>query len=213
MKVLGLLMFFILINVDNLKAQINLDIFIKSVVEETKTIEKKRNFDINNFMKYGYKKRSELRNDSICKIPIYTIFINNKFINHNRSKDSLFVYLNPKSLCLDHIFFYIDSSIFIAVAYPEYINIKDQPIGLGNIQDAKLADIAIKVKPDILFSLSQSDKIYFSLKNNIFFCYVYDEKRGNFIQVTPKELLKIIDESEFYFMTNLDSPIPLTYSK
>lgn len=212
MKVLGLLMFFALINVNNLIAQINLDIFIRSVVEETKTLEKKRNFDINNFMKYGYKKRNELSNDSICKIPIYTIFTNNKFINHNRSKDSLFVYINPKSLCIDHIFFYKDS-IFIAVAYPEYINIKDQPIGLGNIQDAKLADIAIKVQPDILFSLSQSDKIYFSLKNSLFFCYVYDEKRGNFIQVTPKELLEIIDESEFYFMTNLDGPVPLIYSK
>ena len=56
-------------------------------------------------MKYGYKKSPELKNDSIIKIPIYTIFSNSRFVNSARVKDSLFVYLNSKSLYIDKIFF------------------------------------------------------------------------------------------------------------
>lgn len=47
----------------------------------------------------------------------------------------------------------------INVAYPSYNNVKDQPIGLSNARNAKLADVVIKENPKILFSLSQSDKI------------------------------------------------------
>ncbi len=203
---------FTLMNVNNLRSQVNLDIFIKSVVEETKTLEKTRASDIKKFMKYGYSKNSELKNNIICKIPIYTIFIHHKYMNQDRSKDSLFAYMNPKSLSVENILFFNDND-FIAVAYPKYKNAKDQPMGIGNIQDAKLANIAIKEKPDILFSLQNSNRIYFSLKNSLFSCYLYDEKQSDYIRVTPIELLETIDESDFNFMTNLDSPVPLIYSK
>ena len=55
--------------------------------------------------------------------------------------------------------------------------------------------------------------IDFSDENNSLFCYFFDEKLNNYTQMSPKEFLDIIDESEFYFMTNLDKPIPLIYSK
>ena len=89
---------FTFLSVINLKAQINLDSFLSNIIEKSKTLEKKRASDIKKFMKYGYKKNSELENDSICKIPIYTIFTHHKFMNEDRSNDSLFVYMNPKSL-------------------------------------------------------------------------------------------------------------------
>ena len=47
----------------------------------------------------------------------------------------------------------------INAAYPSYNNVKDQPIGLSNARNAKLADVVIKENPKILFSLSQNDKI------------------------------------------------------
>ena len=47
----------------------------------------------------------------------------------------------------------------INVAYSSYNNVKDQPIGLSNARNAKLADVVIKENPKILFSLSQNDKI------------------------------------------------------
>ena len=47
----------------------------------------------------------------------------------------------------------------INVAYPSYNNVKDQPIGLSNARNTKLADVVIKENPKILFSLSQNDKI------------------------------------------------------
>ena len=212
MKIIILLICCILINPFNLKSQINLDLFTRSIIEECKTLETKREFAIDNFMKYGYKKRPELKNDSIIKIPIYTIFSNSRFVNSARVKDSLFVYLNSKSLYIDKIFFYKEKR-FIAVAYPSYENVKDQPIGLSNARNAKLADVVIKENPKILFSLSQNDKIYFFLKNNLLFCYLFDEKQNNYIRMTPKNFLDIIDECEFYFMTHLDKPVPLIYSK
>ena len=212
MKIIILLICYILIAPFNLKSQINLDSFTRSIIEECKTLEKKRESGIDNFMKYGYKKSPKLKNDSICKIPVYTIFSNSRFVNSDRVKDSLFVYLNPKSLCIDNIFFYKDKR-FVAVAHPSYTNVKDQPIGLSNARNAKLADIMIREKPQILFSLSQNDKVYFFIENNSLFCYFFDEKLNNYTQMSPKEFLDIIDESEFYFMTNLDKPIPLIYSK
>jgi len=47
----------------------------------------------------------------------------------------------------------------INVVYPSYNNVKDQPIGLSNARNAKLADVVIKENPKILFSQSQNDKI------------------------------------------------------
>ena len=105
MKIIFLLICCILINPFNLKSQINLDLFTRSIIEECKTLETKRESAIDNFMKYGYKKSPELKNDSIIKIPIYTIFSNSRFVNSARVKDSLFVYLNSKSLYIDKIFF------------------------------------------------------------------------------------------------------------
>ena len=96
---------------------------------------------------------------------VYTIFSNSRFVNSDRVKDSLFVYLNPKSLCIDNIFFYKDKR-FVAVAHPSYANVKDQPIGLSNARNAKLADIMIREKPQILFS-----HFFFLQRGKFFFCF------------------------------------------
>lgn len=203
----------ILIYSFNLKSQINLDYFTRSINEECKTLDKKRESDIDIFMKYGYRKHPELKNSSICKVPLYTIFTKSRFVNseYERVKDSLFIYLNSQSLCLENVLFYKDKR-FIGVAYSAYANRKEQPIGLSESRIAKLADIVVKERPQILFSLSQNNQVYFYLKDNTLFCYLFDEKQNNYTKMSPKEFLDIIDESEFYFMTHLDKFIPLIYS-
>lgn len=212
MKIIFLLIGCILIGTFDLKSQINLDSFTKSIIRKNKDLEHKREYDIDKFMKYGYKKNPDLRSNNICKIPVYSIFCYSKFVNSKRIKDSLFTYLNPESICIDNILF-CKNKQFFAIAYSKYLNVKEQPIGSGNALNAKLTDIIIKERPDILFSLSQSDRIYFFLKENLLFCYLFDEKQDDFIRMTPKEFLEAVDTFEFYFMTHLDKPFPLIYSK
>lgn len=214
MKTTALLILFTIFSICNLQSQTNLDLFTINIIKVNKSLEEKRKLDIDNFMKYGYQKKPELRNDEFIKIPVYTIYIHSKYINDNRTKDSLFIYLNPQSLCIENIFFYKKNRL-IAVAYSKYINASDQPIslGIGNMRNVKLADIVMKEKPDILFSLSQNDNIFIFLKDKLLVCYLFDKKQDSYVRLTPKELFENIDDSEFYFMTNLDKPIPLVYSK
>lgn len=214
MKII-LLVLFIIICIGSLQSQTNLDLFTINIMKESKLLNKKKELDIDNFMKYGYQNRSELRNDELIKVPVYTIYIHSKYINDNRSKDSLFVYLNPKSLCIENIFFYKENQL-IAVAYSKYINLADQPISsgiIGNVRNIRLADIVIKEKPDILFSLSQNDNIYICIKDKLLICYLFDKKQDSYVRLAPEELFENINDDEFYFMTNLDKPIPLVYSK
>lgn len=86
MKII-LLVLFIIICIGSLQSQTNLDLFTINIMKESKLLNKKKELDIDNFMKYGYQNRSELRNDELIKVPVYTIYIHSKYINDNRSKD------------------------------------------------------------------------------------------------------------------------------
>lgn len=81
------------------------------------------------------------------------------------------------------------------------------------MRNIRLADIVIKEKPDILFSLSQNDNIYICIKDKLLICYLFDKKQDSYVRLAPEELFENINDDEFYFMTNLDKPIPLVYSK
>lgn len=214
MKVLFFIFIFFSISIFKIRGQANLVKFMEQLSQQSAKLEKKKESDMKKFMKIGYKQDPYLRNDSIIKTPIYAIFVHSMFLYQNRIKDSLFVYLNPKSMTIDNVIFSKDDH-FIGKAYQKYSNKRIQPIFHESDRGEKLNKIIVKDKPDILFSLMHSISIYFMVKDNLLSCYVYDKEKEDYISMKPDEFIKMIDDSNhnFNFMTNQDRPERLIYTK
>lgn len=208
---------FILLMVMNLfytplKAQINIDVFTNAIIKQCKILQKGKLSDINAFMKYGYIGKPDLNSDSINAIPIYSIFLKKEYKNKKKNKDSLFVYIDTKSLCIENVIFSKNNMLY-AVAHSKYLNMNRQPVGKGSNIEKQLYKIILEYNPDMICSLSQSNRIYLFLKGQQLGCFLFNEKQNNFIFKKPDELLEELNDDDIYFLINKTEPTPLIYCK
>lgn len=184
--------------------QNNLPAFTESITAEYYNRQKTLQQDIDHFLEVGYRKHPELKSDSITKIPIYTIYRNKKMQPvtpaNNDLKEHLFEYLNPKSLALEHIFFY-DADRFIAIAHQRFKNVEMQPIGYNTDEREKnLAEAIAMNRPQLIFYFSQyADDLYLFLKDGKIYAYVLDRATNKYNRHSIPEMLELYDAEEFYW--------------
>lgn len=187
-----------------MSGQNNLQAFTESITKEYYNRQKTLQQEIDRFLEVGYRKHHELKSDSITKIPIYTIYRNKKMRpvtpDNNDLKEHLFEYLNPKSLALEHIFFY-DADRFIAIAHQRFKNVEMQPIGYNTDEREKNLAEAITVnRPQLIFYFSQyADDLYLFLKDGKIYAYVWDRATNKYNRHSIPETLARYDAEELYW--------------
>lgn len=201
---LGVLSLFFVLNAD---AQIGLEKFNSAIEKRAVALKRSQNSKIKKFMKYGYMQKPYLQNDSIKKTPIYRIFNKQELFNKNITPDSLFVYLNPKRLTLDEVFFYRGDSC-INIGYPQYDTVEEQAIGVCCHKISEIAKYINENKPKLVFSWANYN-VYFILNNDSSLtCFLLNDKRNSYIKLTPEELINLLKQrnisnsKSFYLMSD-----------
>lgn len=187
--------------------------FIKELYITKSKLDKRQKKDISRFMETGYKQDPELKTMRI--VPIYAIFGIKKWEKYKIKpvKDSLLSYLNPSKLKLYQALIYKGDKA-IGIAYSDYINRNEQPIGCGYRTYA--IDRIIKTEhPDLIFYVANSSDPLFILKDNKLYCYslsIYETKKHK-EKSTVEEYIKGMDDSKLYWLLcNAQKIIPPMYA-
>ncbi len=195
------------------EAQINMDAFIQNLEKRAIILDRHKKSDIKSFMKYGYKERSYLRCDSIKKVPIYKIYNKKKLFHFGMTPDSLFVYLNPKCIALDQVYFYRGDSC-INIGYPKYYKIKEQAIGVCYNGKKLIALSIIDRTPKLVFSWADDDVYFFLNQDSTLTCFLMNSSRTSYQTLTPQEMISVLkarwvsDPADFFWMNNEFKPQP-----
>lgn len=191
-------------------AQSNLLEFTNSIKLESEKLEKNQNEEIKKFMKLALKKKPELADENVVKVPVYSIFVYKKYAYNSWRNDSIFSVLNPNSILLTSVIAFTKEvkNGYIQIEAP-YINIKDQAMygtGLRN-----LPDIILKEKPALVMSLFDGDRIFiFYNKDNLTF-WKYDDRKDEYEKMTAQGLLESLKNQYYLFDSNQDQFIPPIY--
>jgi hypothetical protein len=156
-------------------------------------LKKQEQKSINQFMKVGYKIHPEykLQERNVISIPIYCLFYNKKLHSQNSVKEvkNILCYIDTKKIYINEVYFYKDS-VFCGSANVVYSNYPNQPFGKC-ASSIDLAEIILKEKPDIVFTLGQTNGYYIFMKNRQF--YVYARELGAYTKYIKYGIDNYID--------------------
>ena len=211
MKKLILVLIAICCNFTIAIAQKNLTEFIRSIQVEMPRLEDNQDKKIYKFMRYALKKYPALKNDSITKVPIYSICVYKKYVKEHWRNDSLFVVLNPKSIRLNAVLTYNNEMKVMYIDTP-FWGLRDQAIYSGWIE-YKIFEIVRNVNPQFICTLYGDTNIIFTIKNNSLTFWKLIPSERLYQELTPMQFFESFENRYDLWEGRTDVPFPPIYTR
>lgn len=198
-----------------MSGQNNLQAFTEEMVKQNEILKQKQKEDIDKFMEVAYKRYTWANDDSLQGVPIYSVYAHERKVqatprNPNpRTKNDLFVYLNPKNITLESVC-YFKNDVF-KYWVKRRCDFEEKQGYSWNGREEQIGSLIQQDKPEMVFVITEDTDLVLMLKHNEIYCYKYNYKTRKYVKMTPQEFIDSISEEEFIFIGCFTKPEPVIY--